>query len=69
MTIARNAREQPAILEAARARLVTKYRANPAPWPAGIDSASDRWYGDGSAWTAERIATAPAEAGQHRRGR
>jgi hypothetical protein len=52
-----------------RARLVTKYRANPAPWPDGIDSASDRWYGDGSAWTAERIAAALAQAGQQRRGR
>ena len=69
MTIARNAREQPAILEAARARLVTKYRANPAPWPDGIDSASDPWYRYGRAWTAKRIATALAEAGQHRRGR
>jgi hypothetical protein len=33
-----------------RARLVKKYRLSPKTWPDGIDSKSDRWYGDGSGW-------------------
>ena len=47
-----------AILERNRALMVEKYRSNRRLWPDGIDTAGDRWYGDGSSWTAERIAAA-----------
>jgi hypothetical protein len=38
--------------------MVERYRSQPRLWPDGIDSKWDRWYGDGGAWTEERIAAA-----------
>lgn len=35
---------QAARLLAARGLLVRQYRANPRPWPDGIDTKYDRWY-------------------------
>jgi len=58
MTIARNGRELAAILERDRAKLVVKYWFDPSARPDGIDSRSDRWYGDGSTWTPERVRAA-----------
>jgi len=47
-----------AIVEKARAELVEMYRRDSRPSPDGIDSTGDRWYGDGSGWTQERIKAA-----------
>jgi hypothetical protein len=47
-----------AVLEKARAELVILYRRDRRRWPDGIDSGGDRWYGDGSGWTEERIKAA-----------
>lgn len=57
----RNAGLQAALLERARAELVKRYRESSAPWPDGIDTKYDRWYGDGSGWTQERIERALSE--------
>ncbi len=54
----KNAELRAAIVERDRAKLVVMYRRSGSPWPDGIDSKSDRWYGDGSSWTDERIAAA-----------
>ncbi len=54
----KNAELQAALLERARAELVVMYRRSSSPWPDGIDTASDRWYGDGSTWTDARIEAA-----------
>jgi hypothetical protein len=48
------------LLEQNRAKLVIKYRQSKNLWPDGIDHAGNRWYGDGSAWTEERIKRALA---------
>jgi hypothetical protein len=38
-----------------RAKLVKKYRANPSPWPDGIDHPGNRWYGDGVNWPEDKV--------------
>jgi hypothetical protein len=58
----KNAELQAAILERARAQLVKRYRRNSGPWPDGIDTEADRWYGDGSGWTEERLKAALSDA-------
>jgi hypothetical protein len=58
-----NAREQAAILEKARAEYVLRWRANPRVCADRPDSLSaEKWYGDGSSWTEERIKAALDEA-------
>ncbi len=58
----KNAELRAAILERDRAKLVVMYRRSGSPWPDGIDSKSDRWYGDGNSWTEERIKAALDDA-------
>lgn len=58
-----NAKEQAAILERDRAEYVLRWRANPRVCAERPDSLSDeKWYGDGSGWTDERIKAALDEA-------
>ncbi len=58
----KNAELQRAIVERGRAELVVMYRRSSLPWPDGIDHPGNRWYGDGSAWTEERIKAALDDA-------
>lgn len=54
-----NAKELAALVEKARAEYVLRWRANPAVCAKRPDILSDeKWYGDGSSWTDERIKAA-----------
>ncbi len=54
-----NAKELAAVLERDRAAYVRRWRANPRVCADRPDSmSSEKWYGDGSAWTEERLRAA-----------